>query len=367
MKVSFPFMESPVVYYKILDMLNHDVVKPPRPTQKTFNLGVKYAPEFACFPLKVTLGNIIELHEMGVDTILTSGGYGPCRAGYYGEVQQKILDDLGLDIDIIIFEQVKGDWQDFINNVRILKQNTNIFNLLRSVYIGYRIAHSLDRMLKLLHKRRAHAVDKRAMSELWDEIQERYLTVESSSDVDDVEEWARNEIESQELEMPPEAKRYKVGVVGEIYVVMEGSTNNYIEEMLNEMGVEVERSHYLSEYIDSHMVPWKKKQYQHILDKGEEYFEYVIGGHAKRNVGHIIDYKQRGFDGIIHLKPFGCLPEVVSQSMLDRISEDLNIPILPMSIDEQTAKAHMKTRIEAFMDLIKQKKEERMKEEEIAS
>lgn len=358
MKLSFPYMESPVVYYKIFDLLGHDVVKPPRPTQKTFNLGVKYAPEFACFPLKVTLGNMIELYEQGVDTIVTSGGYGPCRAGYYGELQQKILDDLGYDIDIVIFEQVKGDWKDFLDNVRLLKKNTNIINLLRSVYIGYKISHSMDRMLKKLHIRRAHAEDKRALTELWDEIQERYLDVSSSGDVDEVEEWASSELDRLGGHIPSDRERLRVGIVGEIYVVMEGSTNNFIERMLNKMDVEVERSHYLSEYIDSHMVPWKKKEYQHILEKGDQYFEHVIGGHAKRSLGHIIDYKQRGFDGVVHLKPFGCLPEVVSQSMLDRVSEDLNIPILPMSIDEQTAKAHMKTRLEAFLDLIKQKKEE---------
>ncbi len=358
MKVSFPYMESPVVYYKILDMLNHDVVKPPRPTQKTFNLGVKYAPEFACFPMKVTLGNMIELHEMGVDKIITSGGYGPCRAGYYGPVQQKILNDIGIDLDIVIFEQVRGGWKDFINNVRLLKRNTSLFNLLKSIYVGYKVAHSMDRMLKFMHRRRAYVRDKRRMSEIWDEIQEKYLTVTSSSDVKRVEEWAREKIEKQEADVPPAHQRLRVGLVGEIYVVMEGSTNNFIEEMLNEMGVEVERSHYLSEYIDSHMVPWKKKEYEHILEKGEEYMEYMIGGHAKRSIGHIVDYKQRGFDGVVHLKPFGCLPEVVSQSMMDRISEDLEIPILPLSIDEQTAQAHMKTRLEAFLDLIKKKKEE---------
>ncbi len=358
MKISFPYMESPVVYYKIFELLGHDVVKPPRPTQKTFSLGVKYAPEFACFPLKVTLGNMIELEEMGVDKIITSGGYGPCRAGYYGPVQQKILDDIGFDIDIVVFEQVRGDWKDFLENVRLLKKNTNIFNLIRSVYIGYRLAHSMDRILKLLHKRRAHALDKRAMSELWDEIQNKYLEVESVRDVSRVEKWARQQIEDQKKAIPAEQDKLRVGIVGEIYVVMEGSTNNFIEELLNEMGVEVERSHYLSEYIDSHMVPWKQKEYEHILEKGERYIKHVIGGHAKRSIGHIIDYKQRGFDGVVHLKPFGCLPEVVSQSMMDRISEDLDIPILSLSIDEQTAKAHMKTRLEAFMDLIKQKKEE---------
>ncbi|MFP4017014.1 MAG: 2-hydroxyacyl-CoA dehydratase, partial [Halanaerobiales bacterium] len=74
------------------------------------------------------------------------------------------------------------------------------------------------------------------------------------------------------------------------------------------------------------------------------------------SVGHIVDYKERGFDGVIHLKPFGCLPEIISQSMLDKISDDLDIPILSLSIDEQTAQANMMTRLEAFLDFIKYRK-----------
>ncbi len=358
MTISFPYMESSVVYYKLFEMLGHEVVAPPRPTQKTFKLGVKYAPEFSCFPFKVILGNMIELHEMGVDTIFISGGYGPCRAGYYGPVQKKLLNYIGLDTDVIIFEQVRGGWKDFLNNVRLLKKNASIYRMIKSVYTAYKISVSMDSILKLIHRRRPYARDKSRLSELWDEFEQEYLKVESSRDIERVESRARERIEDLEYDFPPESERLRVGIVGEIYVVMEGSTNNYIEEMLNEMGVEVERSHYLSEYIESHMIPWKKKEYLHILDKGEKYLEIIIGGHAKRSIGHIVDYKERGFDGAVHLKPFGCLPEIISQSMLDRVSQDLNIPILPLSIDEQMGETHTRTRLEAFLDLIRGRKEE---------
>ncbi len=365
MKISFPYMESPVVYYKIFEMLGHEVVIPPRPTQKTFKLGVKYSPEFSCFPLKVTLGNMIELHEMGVDTIFISGGYGPCRAGYYGPIQQQILNYIGLDVDVIIFEQVQDDWRDFLNNVRVLKQDASIYRLLRSVYTGYKISVSMDSILKLIHRMRPYARDKRRISELWKEIQQEYFYVKKIRDIKQIESRARRRIKAQEYDFAGENKRLRIGIVGEIYVVMEGSTNNYIDEMLNEMGVEVERSHYLSEYIESHMIPWKKNKYKHILDKGEKYLEIIIGGHAKQSIGHIVDYKERSFDGVVFLKPFGCLPEIISQSILDRVSQDLNIPILPLSIDEQLGRTHTQTRLEAFLDLARGKRRKKEKRSDI--
>ncbi len=357
MKVSFPYMDTPVLYYKLLDLLGHDIIIPPRPTQHTINLGVKYAPEFACFPLKVLMGTYLEVQEMGADTIVTSGGHGPCRAGYYGKLHQKILDNAGLDVDIIVFDAPK-DWRPFLRNLKKIKLNNSWFRVLGVIRTAYALAHSMDRIEKLIHKNRAHALEPRKVSDAWEEIQQKYMEIEDRKDIAGVEKWARKRLAGLEYNFPTPDKRIKIGIIGEIYVVMEGSTNNDIEEMLNELGCEVERSHYISEYIDSHLVPWKWKDYQHILDKADDYLEIMIGGHAKRSIGHIVDYKERGFDGVIHLKPFGCLPELVSQSLLDRVSDDLDIPILSLSIDEQMAKANMLTRVEAFLDLIKQKKEE---------
>ena len=70
-------------------------------------------------------------------------------------------------------------------------------------------------------------------------------------------------------------------------------------------------------------------------------------------MGQIVDFKDRGFDGVIHLKPFACLPELISESMLEKFSADLDMPILSLSIDEQTAEANIMTRLDAFVDFIK--------------
>ncbi|MFW6267444.1 MAG: 2-hydroxyacyl-CoA dehydratase, partial [Halanaerobium sp.] len=142
---------------------------------------------------------------------------------------------------------------------------------------------------------------------------------------------------------------------GEIYVVLEHSINNQIEEKVNRFGFEVERSQYLTDWIRENALPFLGKDLEEIEAKGEEFIEIEIGGHARGNVGHAIDFKEKGFDGIIHLKPFGCLPELVSQSVMDELSEKYEIPVLTISIDEQTADANVLTRVEAFLDMIKEK------------
>ncbi len=105
MKVTFPHMGYLYVPVRsLLNSLGVEVIVPPAISQETITLGTRYAPEFACLPLKVNIGNFLEAKELGADTILMAGGVGPCRFGYYSQVQREILSDLGIDLDMIILE-----------------------------------------------------------------------------------------------------------------------------------------------------------------------------------------------------------------------------------------------------------------------
>ena len=54
--------------------------------------------------------------------------------------------------------------------------------------------------------------------------------------------------------------------------------------------------------------------------------------------------------------PFSCMPEIVSQNILTKVSREEDIPTMTLVLDEQTGKAGYQTRIEAFIDLVKRKK-----------
>ena len=59
---------------------------------------------------------------------------------------------------------------------------------------------------------------------------------------------------------------------------------------------------------------------------------------------------KKGKDGIIHISPFTCMPEIMSQNIFPAMREDREVPILPLIMDEQTGRAGYITRIEAFVD-----------------
>jgi len=356
MKITFPFMGPTLIYAKLLELLGHEIVMPNKPTKKTIDLGVKYSPEFACFPFKVLMGTYLEMMDKGIDTIVTSGGHGPCRAGYYGELHKKILSSLGYDLDFIVFDEPKRDYKRFFQQIYRLKNDSSWYRVARIVYTVYKMSKSIDKIEKIVSSRRAYISNKSLLNRTWRDILKDYSRIKTVKEVNEVEKNALKKINRFKYQLPEEEERIRIGVVGEIYVVMEPSVNNNIEEIINSFGAEVERSQYLSQYIDETLLPFKGNEVKEIFKKAEDYIEIIIGGHAKQSMGHIVDYKDRGFDGVVHLKPFGCLPELISQSILDKISTDLDMPILSLSIDEQTAQANVMTRIEAFIDFIKYQK-----------
>lgn len=362
MKVSFPYMGTTVVYKKLLEMLGHEVIMPPKPTQKTINLGVKYSPEFACFPLKVIMGSYFEAIEKGAEVIVTSGGHGPCRAGFYERVHRRILEAEGHFVDFIVFDSMFRDRKTFFENVKRLKGRTPLHKVAHALWMVYDMIGKLDKLEMEVQRIRAHEVNRGETTRVWEGIQKMFDEAYTRGALKKAYEKGRRLLAAIDLNPVEEADRIRIGIVGEIYVVMEDSINMKMEQLLNGLGAEVERSQYLSQWVTYNMLPkWMNWSHEkQVLKLSDPYLPIQIGGHAKQSVGQIVDYSRRGFDGVVHLMPFGCLPELVSQSIIPKINEDFGIPVLTISLDEQAGIANNQTRVEAFIDLVRGKHKERL-------
>ncbi len=363
MKISFPYMGTTLVYKKLVELLGHEAVAPPKPSQRTIDLGVKHSPEFACFPMKVIMGSYVEALEKGAEVIITSGGHGPCRAGFYGEMHQRILENIGYKVEVLVFDSIKRDFKSFFSNVKKLKGNQSWITVWRHLKLTYRMAVQVDELEMQLQTKRAYEINKGDCTRVWDKIQHIYEGAFTEKELSDAYYQSQSWIDSIPIMVVPEEKKIRIGIVGEIYVVMESSVNIKMEEVLGGLGCEVRRGHYLSQWIETNMIPkrFSKSREEEIEKKGEKYIQIQIGGHAKETMGHIVDYHDQGFDGIIHLMPFGCLPELVSQSIMPKLMEDTGMPVLTIALDEQSGIANNLTRIEAFLDLIRNTKDKKIK------
>ena len=93
--IAFPMMGNYHVPVKYLfsKISNCKILEIPKITSKTIELGSKYSPDFLCTPFKYTLGTYIECLDKKANILIQMGG--GCRYGYYFELQEKILKDLG--------------------------------------------------------------------------------------------------------------------------------------------------------------------------------------------------------------------------------------------------------------------------------
>ena len=92
------------------------------------------------------------------------------------------------------------------------------------------------------------------------------------------------------------------------------------------------------------------------MRRAKGYVKYYLGADGTHSVA-VCRSLAKKCDGIIHVKPFGCMPEINAMPALMNISADFKIPVLFFSFDAQTSETGVKTRLEAFYDMIKIKRE----------
>ncbi len=358
MKISFPYMGQVQGYKKLLEFLGHEVIMPQKPTQHTFDIGVLHSPEFICYPFKVMLGTYIEACESGAEMIVSSGGSGPCRAGMYCEVHRRILKQMGYSTEILIFDSLKKHPIRFVKQVLRLKNKTPMIKLIKAFIYTFKLLPLLDNIDEIIKIKRAYEINSGDFDKAREKITEMFEATNKISELCGVYKKAIEIIDAVPIRLVDEKDRVKIGIVGEIYVAMEAATNMEIERRLNALGVEVYNVQNISGWLKHNIIPRKfntSKSWK-AFDEGSRYKRCACGGHDKENTGWLIEFAKNGYDGAVHLMPFGCLPELITRSIIPQMTSDLDMPILTMSIDEQNGEANTQTRLEAFIDLCKSKK-----------
>ena len=358
MKITFPHMGNIYITAKaLLDDLGTDYVIPPFNNKKALEIGTKYSPELACLPLKINLGNYIQAYEKGADTVLITGGCGPCRFGYYSEMERELLKDIGYEMDFIAIEMPDQGLKELYKRIKKLAGGFNIHKISKAIKNTAQISIQVDELEKLSYKIRAREINKGSTDKIYNFFRNEVKNVNGSTAIKrligDTEAQLRN------IKIDKEYKPLKIGIVGEIYTTIDSYTSFNMDIKLGNMGIEVDRSVTVSEWVIDHII----KNALHLprdlsyIKVAEPYLGAMIGGHAQETIGNTILYAQKGYDGVIQIYPLTCMPEIVAESILPAVERDFNIPILTLIIDEMTGEAGYETRLEAFVDLLYQRRE----------
>lgn len=358
MKVTFPHMGNLAITARpVLEGLGLEVVVPPPCSKRTLSLGAQYSPECACLPLKVNLGNYLEAAELGADTILMAGGVGPCRIGYYAQIQREILKDLGYDMEMVVLEPPDAHFSEVVDKIKYLA-NAPWQEGVRGAVLAWKKTCAVDAVEREVQRTRARELTAGTVDRIY---RDALQVLDMAANSRQVRQAAEESIAAlSRVPVDRERQVVKVAVVGEIYTVLEPFVNLDLERHLGRLGVEVVRFMSLSQWINDHLLGglFRGRSAKHLKDMARPYLNHFVGGHGRETVGAAVASARAGLDGVIQLAPLTCMPEIVAQSILPAVSGDYGLPTLTIYLDEQSGEAGLVTRLEAFVDMIVWRKQQ---------
>ena len=358
MRVTFPRLGTMHIFCRaIAETAGIPYLVPPLTSRKTLALGVKNSNECICLPFKVILGNFIEALQRGADTIVMVGSGPPCRLGLYDLVHQVILDDLGLPYRWLTIPP-RLTWKALMKNheeTKTLRKELTVRNYLLfpyALYIGRRKMLATEHLEKLAMTARARELvqgsTQRGLLQALKMLDEARGNREITEAVQQGERIIRG------TKQDPGRRPLRVAIVGELYTVMDPEINGGVEQRLGELGVEVTRSSWFSTHINRSLGLGREQKHERLrfYRNSLEYLGYDVGAECNTSVGEAIARAQEGYDGVVHLMPFACMPETTAAAILKQVSKDYHIPVLTLTLDEQDVEGRIQTILEAFVDML---------------
>lgn len=345
--ISFPHLGDysiPVSF--IFSRLTNCIIKQAPPiTKNTIELGSKYSPDFVCIPFKYNLGNFIESLEINKADILIQAG-GGCRYGYYAEVQETILRDLGYDFkfynitntDHITIKYLYHIFREINNKLSYIKFFYYfIFTMLMIIF--------MDKLDSYIRENIGFEINTNSFINLKKEYLNNFRNSKNIFCL--IKDYFKYKKKLKHIDINKKSNCIKVGVIGELYTSMEPFSNYYLEMELAKMNIQVKRFTNLT-----YLLFIKKFMKKKMLNEVEEYCIYSLGADGLDNVYRCKWLINNNYDGVIHIKPFGCTPEIGAIPIIQNVCNDYSIPIIFFSFDSQTSNDGIKTRLEAFYDMI---------------
>ena len=311
-------------------------------------LGAKYSPDFVCTPFKTILGSMIEALEAGADTLLMT--HGLCRLGYYGELLEQILRDLGYRFDFInLSDYDMSRKKEYLRIIKRFAPKVSPARFLTQFAEGLRMVEYLDEITALYYKSCGFDATGGDCRRVYQRFLTAMYTARSRGDVEAGYRAAKTDLQAVPLRKP--LRPLRVGIVGEFYTAMDAFSNLELEQKLADMGVEVHRGM----NVTNQFIRYGNGQ-KNLRVKIRDLCAYDMGPTSTANIWYARECAERGFDGLVHVKSAACTPEIDVMPVLQNISGDYKIPVLYLTYDAQTSDVGLMTRLEAFYDMIDMRK-----------
>ena len=332
--------------YLLNHITNYKIIKP-EINLNTIEIGSKHSPDFVCTPFKYTLGTLINGLDNGADTLIQFGG--GCRYGYYAALQEEILKKIGYKFEMYnLITAGKTDIKRIKKIFKIIDPNIKIYKSLRYLIIAFSMVKYMDKIDDYIRENIGFEVDKGSFIRLKKKMLKDFYNCKGLFHLKRLYRKYKKRFRKIKIDKP---KDYlKVGVIGELYTLMEDSANYNIEYELAKYKISIKRFTNVT-----YLLLKKRKKVRKYLRKMKN-IKYKLGADALDNVYHTKYLCKKKYDGIVHIKSSFCTPEIGAMPLINDIAKKNNVPVIFFSFDTNTSKVGVETRIEAFVDMLKMKK-----------
>lgn len=326
--------------------LGYEMKTCPPITKRTVELGAKNSPDTVCTPFKVITGNFIEAIERGVNTFFMPA-FG-CRLGFYDILHKQILQDLGYEFEMLTLFDYYASENKLFNSLHGYNPDLTREKFEEVLGVVVRIVIDMDGLADIKRRNASFEENK-------GEHEKNYLRyLAEAKKLTDKESAIAlgnkyREIFSK-IKINKPDKPIRIGLIGDLYSVIEPHGNCEIEKWLMKNNVEIIRK------IDLTYLSTSLFDVRALIEKSGQYVNYSIGGNANNTIALANELASSGVDGIIHMKAATCTPEITAMSILQNISKDFGVPIMYLTFDTETSEAGLHTRWEAFLDMINMKR-----------
>lgn len=357
----------------------------PESDQLTLEIGRRYTTGKECYPSIVTTGDIVK-KTMAPDFNPDKAGFfmpsasGPCRFGQYNRLHRLILDELGLqNVPILVLDQTGGYHNDLSNMGAGFR-----INAWRAIVI-------LDLMQKLVLERRPYEINKGEIDAVYKTWLDKLIKV-TGSESSVMEKFAKDAREAlTAVKIDKSSPKPRIGIVGEIFVRsnqfandglirkleatgaqcgvppieewfdytdhqrkrrnrlhLEGGWKDWTKQALTEFVME-RTAEPLRRHFDDYLEAFKRElPTPEIISKGRRYLTPAVEGEAILSMGRVVEYAEHGYDGIVNIIPFGCMPGTIVSLLLHQFRQDYGLPVLNVVV-EGTKDPGESIRFEAFI------------------
>jgi predicted nucleotide-binding protein (sugar kinase/HSP70/actin superfamily) len=366
----------------------------PMANKETVDVGRKFTSGKECYPAILTTGDIVKKamspdFDPEASAFFMATASGPCRFGQYNKFHRMVLDELGLPhVPIYTMDQGQNYDEDTKNlgtNFRKLAWNGIMYT---------------DLLQKLQRETRPYELHKGEADSLYEKyVKKAELALEKHLNLVEIASEANSAF--AKIQVDRSKPRPLIGVIGETYVRCNEFANNFLAKSIERLGGEAfippfsEWINYIAhcrrescrlekdykglfgELISAIVQRYdaykltkvfkgriryflKDASIKELIKKGKPYIDDSYKGDPVLSIGKAVEYVEEGFDGLINVIPFHCMPGTVVNGVLERFQKDFyGMPCLKLSFDGQE-QSNGETRLEAFMHQAYQRMEGRL-------